>query len=1022
MTTATTATTAATHDNDTTLQSTPFARMFRKELQAIRQERDERQEEYFTHPLGVKPSFRDKVPYDLRDVYPSMSITHNNMPLNAVIKTGIGDDNEIGYGGSSLVESLFFYAHPFITFASMLLLALGFGSTPALGFLFFFGVQAAYAASTVSIFDRNWSYNMRATVTTTVSVGVLQVIIAALLPQWWAAPLLALGNVIVLARPFLEGRQVSRGLGQRPLEHQYVNKPNFKTYRANRDAQILAASDLSRNGAYITMGYASGLFHAWGHPYAPIKGLPVGGSMDDFSNHYAGFGASGTGKTVGQGLPFAQQVMGFGFVGSDGKWRNCGGIFCMDGKGELGHDVISYARKMGVDKCGVELIEIGPGCSHQIAPIEGLSPTEIASSLAEMNDKNSNGNPFFNNSAFKWVLSAATLMAALRDREIEWMDDIARTKFMYVDPVSGQQVFFKSREHLIEVYTANGKEIPKIFKRRFLWTYSNLITFCKSYVMDKEFLYGYVDPDAETLSTAPKVPVPGGAIAWVRELSYYKNRTKDQQEFERKARADEQAAIARGDTTVEEIQEAEQKEQDQVQAALARGDKEAAEVIRLRKERGRGLMLHYALIEVTESIPKMDGTTLANIRSTVASWIDIATGHDELSTWLEEETGADVTAALRGAVVAISMSRTEHGVPGAFFIDLAKRRFFRSVLTRPADWRKDVRQRPVLLLVDEASDFVGRGGQGSVPEKDILYKARSKGAIAFYMTQNINQYEDQLGTHGARAFVGNFNSFFTFGSTLETLEWARDRIGKYPNITYSWSAKRMAQDLMDVSFTDDDAAMDRLYKQRAFAMTYPTDVVLSDEDKKELKDDGFKGHTALHMRMRLVRMFSIDLLWKLPANLKEAVTSDGKLVAKAVSRVYHRTMRKDGAKTLAAGEKKVMPVVFTATEEGVTDEKGTRETPPVLNADRLKEIKGKFVAIASFKRGGVVREDIIHTIKSLDFIEQEASETREAYEARRAVEGPVLLRKTLQELAALQPGVVTSYDVIEKGIAYAPTT
>lgn len=996
----TTANTAVTHDNDKTLLRSPFARMFRKELQAIRQEREERQEEYFTHPLGVKPSHRDKVPYDLRDIEPSMSISFNNMPLNAVIKTGDGDENEIGYGGSSLVESLFFYAHPFITFASMLLLALVFGSTPVLGLAFFLGVQAAYAASTVSIFGRNWNYNMRATVTTTVSIGVLQVIIAALLPQWWAAPLLALGNVVVLARPFLEGRQVSRGLGPRPMEHKYVNKPNFKTYRANRDEQILAASDPARNGAFITMGYSTGLMRHWGHPYAPVAGLPMGGSIDDFSNHIAGYGASGTGKTIGEGVPFLQQYMGFGAIGHDGVWRNSGGVFCMDDKGELGHDVISYARNMGIHKVGIQLIEIGigPGCV-EIAPIEGLSATEVASSLAEMNDAGKNGNPFFNNSAFKWVLSAATLMEGMRDREIEWMDDIARTKFMYVDPVSDKQVFFKSREHLVEVYTANGKEIPSIFKRRFLWTYANLIHFCKRFVLDMQFLIGYVDPESKTLSTAPKVPVAGGAVAWLQDLSYYKNRDQEQKQIDRQAIADEQAAIDRGDA-------------------------EEADRIRNRKERGRGLMLHDALIEVTESIPMMDGTTLANIRSTVASWLDIATGHPELRPWLEKETGADVTAALRGAVVAMSLSRTEHGVPGAFFIDLAKRRFFRSVLTRPADWRKDVRQRPVLIMVDEAAGFVGSGGggNGSVPEKDILYKARSKGAIAFYMTQNINQYEDRLGTHGAFAFAGNFNSFFTFGTTPETLEWARERIGKYPKIRFSWSAKDMAQDLMDVSFTDDDAAMERLHKQRAFAMTYPTDVVLSDEDKKELKDDGNKAHSSLHMKVRLVRMFTIDLLWKLPANVKEAMTSDAKLVAKAVSRIHHRKMREDGAKTLAKGEKKAMPLTFTATEEGVTNEKGTRETPPVLNADRLKEIKGKFVAIGSFKRGGLVREDIMHSIKSLDFIEKWVDETPEAYAARRKVEGPVLLRKTLQELAARQPGVVTSYDVIEKGIAYAPTT
>lgn len=963
----------------TSLADGPLGRWFKKDLEAIREERHERDEEYFTYHLGVPEHLRDKVPHDLCDVQPNTAITFNNLPLTSVIKIGDGDDDETGYGGSSLVESLIFYAHPFLTLLSMLLIALlpGFSMRPWIGLGLFVGVQAAYARFTLPLFERSWPYVMRATVKPTLGLAILMVLLAAVLPASVAAPLIAIGAVAMLVRPFLEGRIATRGLGPRPMPVKYVGKPNFTEYRKNRADQIAAASDLAKNGPFITLGVATGWFREWGHPYAPDAGMPMGGTVDDLGKHIGGFGNPGQGKSYGEGLPFLQQIMAFGSVGPDGKWRNCAGVFCMDDKGELGNDAITTARRMGLDKVGVELLEVGLGAGCvSIAPIEGLAANDVASSLAEMNDAGKNGNPFFNNTAFKWILTAATLLEGLRDREMEDMEARAR-KVRVQNPKTGEITAFKSYADLVATYKRNDRPLPPQFVRKFVWTYANLMNFCKRYVMDQEFLTGIPDPEVKVPSTAPKVPVQGGAIAWLKDLSYYKNRHLEN------------------------------------------------EVVNLldRKERGRGLMLSDAIAEATEVIPAMDGVTRANIRSTVSSWLDIATGHPDLRTWLEKEHGADVTACMRGAVVALSLSKSEHGVPGAFFIDLAKRRFFRAILTRPADWKKDINQRPVLLEVDEAAGFVGAGsgGNGSVPEKDVLAKARSKGALAFYMTQNIDQYEDRLGNHGAMAFAGNFNSFFTFASTQKTLEWVRDRIGKYPTFQFPWHAYKFTKQALEESYTGDGDAMARQRQQRLFLKTYPSDVVLSAKDIKELKDDANKAHTGLRMGLHLVRMFTVDLLFKLPENAIGAISAEKKLIAQAISRFYHGRLRKGGAKTLAKGEKKVVVPDFTVKLIGSGSGGDQNHIDPILNSERLEKIKGTFLAVASFNRGGIVREDIMHSIKSLDHIERHAHETDEQYAARKKVEGPNQFRKRIQELAALQPGVVTAYDVIDKGIAYAST-
>lgn len=1005
-----------------------FGRAFTDELEAIREDQHAKEVEYFTYHLGVREDDARNVPHDLRDTLPNTQVTSNLAPIASVVKTGNGDEDEVAHGGSSLVESLIFYAHPFITLASMLIVALAFraaapwvgrllidalpfitlasmllvalvlrvaaprlgrllidalpfitlasmpivalvfGATPLLGLAFFLGVQAAYAHYTLPLFGKNWRYMMRPTVKTAVSISVVQVLLAMLLPGEWVAPLLVLGNVAMLARPFLEGRHVSRGLGRRPLPVEGYYPPVLNNELERRAQQIEGAKDLSKNGPFITLGYATGKFRDMGHPFAPDRGAPMGGSVLDLSKHIAAFGRTGSGKSYGLARPFAQQWMTLGtmvkrLVNGVTKdvWQNCGGMFIMDTKAELGRDLIRDARAMSLDKFGVELIEIGTeeGCVP-MAILEGLGPTDIAQALAEIAGEGKGGNPFFENSTYKWIQVAGTLLKGAIDVQTDRLDKVVRG---LTHPTTGALLGFKSYQHLVDTYKKAGKPLPASIqaklKRDFVWNWYDLEDMCKGFIQDRIFLEGKMPVDSNGkeikgfVSNAPKMPA-GGLVGQLRGLDYYKTRLHP------------------------------------VPATLSHEEKKA-----LNAQRAKGLMLDNAIKYATQFLPEMYDETRKNLLSTVGSWLDIASTSELLIPWLQLETGADVTACMRGAMVALSLSGKTHKQAGMFFLDLAKRRFFNAILARPEDWRKDEAQRPVLLEVDEAQGFLATGGGKEAPEAAILQMARSKGCVAFYLTQSFSEYDACLGHAAAKAFGGNFNSFVTFDAENETLEWARDRIGKHRTIKFEgMTAWGEAKKKFEVPVRVDDAKeMERVHAERAFAMTYPTDVVLTDDDKKQLADEGHKGHTGLHMRAHLARMFTVDLVLKAVPEAIGAMKADLVLLQAWVKRQYHTVLRKGGAKTKASDAERVVPVSFKAT---VIDEaQGNTPVEPFFNSTKFGLLKDDFTAVASFKRGGSgVREDIMRVIKRLSV-------------------------KQIRDLAKLQPGVVTVFDELDRlGIDY----
>jgi hypothetical protein len=944
-----------------------LGRAYAKDLEAIRDDQHAKHVEYFTYHLGVREDDARDVPHDLRDTQSATQVTSNLAPISSVVKNGKGDEDEIAHGGSSLVESLIFYAHPFFTLVSMLIVAFLFGGSPLLGLAFFLGAQAAYAHFTIPLFGRNWRYNMRPTVKTAVGIGALQVVLAALLPPSLVAPLLVIGNVAMLARPFLEGRHVSRGLGRRPLPIQGYFPPNLSNERERRAQQIAGASDLSKNGPFITLGHATGKFREMGHPFAPDRGAPMGGSVADMIKHIAAFGRPGSGKSFGLARPFAQQWMTLGtmvkrLVNGVVKdvWENCGGMFIMDTKAELGRDLIRDARKMSLDKFGIELIEIGTddGCVP-MAILEGLGPTDIAQALAEISGEGKGGNPFFENSTYKWIQVAGTLMAGAIDVQTARLDAVAQN---LKHPSTGEVLGYTSYQHVLDTYKKAGKPLPQwvrdTFKRDFIWIWPHLEDMCKDFIQDRVFLEGKLPLDSNGkeiksfVSHAPKTPA-GGLVGQLQQLDYYKTRL------------------------------------DTVSRSLPHDQQKA-----LNAQRAKGLMLENAIKYATRFLPDMEEETRKNILATVGSWLDTASTCELLIPWLQYETGADVTACLRGGMVALSLSKTEHKKAGMFFLDLAKRRFFNAILARPENWREDVTQRPVLLEVDEAQGFLATGGGQEAPEAAILQMARSKGCVAFYLTQSYSEYDARLGHAAAKAFAGNFNSFISFDAENDTLEWARDRIGKHRTVEFKgMNAGRMAQDRFTVPLeVDDPAEMVRIHAERAFEQTYPTDVVLTDDDKKELDDVAHRGNTGLHMRGHVVRMFTLDLL-KAPLVGFAAVKADLVLVKGWATRQYHAVLRKGGAKTTSSVEEKVAPVKFEARIVEEVDGKNIVE--PFFNSSRFGLLKDDFMCVASFKRGGSgVREDVMKAIKRLSI-------------------------KQIRDLASHQPGVVTLFDMLDTaGIAY----
>ncbi|TWB21114.1 type IV secretory system conjugative DNA transfer family protein [Nitrospirillum bahiense] len=161
---------------------------------------------------------------------------------------------------------------------------------------------------------------------------------------------------------------------------------------AAREAQIEEA--IRDTSPILNIGSALGILAARGDALAPSKGLPMVLSLKDLMQHVIVFGGTGSGKTAGVLRPLCKQIAALSGVG----------LIVMDGKGSLPGEVAAMIPGFTV---------IDPA-STAISLVEGLTPTEIASTIRDILASKDAKDKFFDDSAMA-LLRFAAVLAQLDD-------------------------------------------------------------------------------------------------------------------------------------------------------------------------------------------------------------------------------------------------------------------------------------------------------------------------------------------------------------------------------------------------------------------------------------------------------------------------------------------------------------------------------------------------------------------------------------------------------------------------------
>lgn len=183
-----------------------------------------------------------------------------------------------------------------------------------------------------------------------------------------------------------------------------------------------------------------------------------------------------------------------------------------------------------------------------------------------------------------------------------------------------------------------------------------------------------------------------------------------------------------------------------------------------------------AAVEYIRNFPKTsDQKTLNNIWSTLQSWIDPLTAHEDLVAWGHQTTGLDPTECLRGKIVGVNIPVFKYGTAARLIQALVKQRNTNLLKRRgdDPDWLKRGDQGPVIMMMDECQDLIGQ------TETDMAPVGRSLGARYVLSTQNVDGLFAKLGNnHAATQFLDSMRSFVAIGECSEaTRHWMSQRLG-----------------------------------------------------------------------------------------------------------------------------------------------------------------------------------------------------------------------------------------------------
>jgi len=157
-----------------------------------------------------------------------------------------------------------------------------------------------------------------------------------------------------------------------------------------REQQLAIA--IADTSPLFTFGTATGLLAARGDLFAPSAGLEMALSLTDLMQHLLVLGGTGSGKTAGVLRPLCKQL---------GEVEGVG-LVVLDGKGALPGEVRRFVPDLTV---------IDPA-ARRMSLVEGLTPTEVVTIIADRLGRGEGKDKFFEDSAAGLMRHAAVLVKA----------------------------------------------------------------------------------------------------------------------------------------------------------------------------------------------------------------------------------------------------------------------------------------------------------------------------------------------------------------------------------------------------------------------------------------------------------------------------------------------------------------------------------------------------------------------------------------------------------------------------------
>lgn len=249
-----------------------------------------------------------------------------------------------------------------------------------------------------SLFSKGWRERMKGLLRYIITLGVLVALNGVLMPAPLQPLLFAL---IAAATPYmLERRERYERAMALAYQCSMFGGDVQRVSNANPQGRLEQAQRAEKDkSGFIPIAIATGMLTGYGDNYAPDGGLPVGLTCNDLSTHFHVFGSTGTGKTFGALSPVIRHWI----------YHNGGGCLVLDGKGGLALELLNQVRHLP----NVHVID------HKtpVAPMEGLSPTEFISTIADVGgarlDKSGGSGQFFTVTAEIYGIALASVLEAM---------------------------------------------------------------------------------------------------------------------------------------------------------------------------------------------------------------------------------------------------------------------------------------------------------------------------------------------------------------------------------------------------------------------------------------------------------------------------------------------------------------------------------------------------------------------------------------------------------------------------------